>query len=66
MSSLPSVYQEVIAMSRYARFIPEKNRRETWDETVSRLVEYLKTKVELDEKTWTDLRQSVERLEVMP
>lgn len=66
MNSLPSVYQEVIAYSRYARFLPEKNRRETWDETVGRLVGYLKTKVELDEETWTDLRQAVERLEVMP
>ena len=66
MNSLPSVYQEVIAYSRYARFLPEKNRRETWDETVGRLVGYLQTKVELDEKTWKDLRQAVERLEVMP
>jgi len=66
MNSLPSVYQEVIAYSRYARFLPEKNRRETWDETVGRLVGYLQTKVELDEETWKDLRQSVERLEVMP
>jgi ribonucleoside-diphosphate reductase alpha chain len=66
MNSLPSVYQEVIAYSRYARFLPEKNRRETWEETVGRLVGYLQTKVELDEETWKDLRLAVERLEVMP
>ena len=66
MSSLPSVYQEVIAMSRYARYIPEKNRRETWEETVTRLTNYLKTKVTLDTNTWDELHNSVLKLEVMP
>ncbi len=66
MSSLPSVYQEVIAMSRYARYIPEKNRRETWKETVTRLTNYLKTKVTLDTDTWDELHNSVLNLEVMP
>ena len=66
MSSLPSVYQEVIAMSRYARYIPEKNRRETWEETVTRLTNYLKTKVTLDTDTWDELHNSVLKLEVMP
>ncbi len=66
MSSLPSVYQEVIAMSRYARFIPEKNRRETWKETVTRLTNYLKTKVNLIDDEWTELHNAVLNLEVMP
>jgi len=66
MSSLPSVYQEVIAMSRYARYMPEKKRRENWEETVTRLTEYLKTKVELDTTEWADLHNSVLNLEVMP
>ena len=66
MSSLPSVYQEVIAMSRYARYLPEKKRRENWEETVTRLTEYLKTKVELDTTEWTELYTSVLNLEVMP
>ncbi len=66
MSSLPSVYQEVIAMSRYARYIPEKNRRETWEETVTRLTNYLKTKVTLNTNTWDELHNSVLKLEVMP
>ncbi len=66
MSSLPSVYQEVIAMSRYARYIPEKKRRETWKETVTRLTDYLKTKVELTNNEWAELHNSVLNLEVMP
>jgi ribonucleoside-triphosphate reductase len=66
MSSLPSVYQEVIAMSRYARYMPEKKRRENWEETVVRLIEYLEQKVNLPEAEWTDLYNSVLNLEVMP
>lgn len=46
MNELPSVYQTVIAKSRYARYLPEKQRRETWIETVDRLIEYLVKKVE--------------------
>mgnify|MGYP000645708961 CR=1 FL=1 len=29
-------YQEFIAISRYARWLEEENRRETWDELVTR------------------------------
>ena len=46
MNELPSTYQTVIAKSRYARYIPELQRRETWEETVDRLIEYLTKKIE--------------------
>lgn len=36
----PSVYEEFIYKSRYAKWIEAENRRENWDETVSRLVYY--------------------------
>ena len=29
--------QDFIAVSRYARYLPEKRRRETWDEAVARV-----------------------------
>ena len=34
-------YREYIAASRYARFIDEKARRETWGETTQRFVDYI-------------------------
>ena len=43
-TKLPSVYQDVIALSRYARYLPTENRRETWEETVDRMVTYLSSK----------------------
>lgn len=33
-------YSEYIALSRYARWLPKKNRRETWEETVRRYVNF--------------------------
>lgn len=63
---LPTLYQQVIHSSRYARYIPEKNRRETWGETVDRLVSYLKTKTPQLEKDIEELRTAVLNLEVMP
>ena len=35
-----SLYQDYIAISRYARYLPEKKRRETWPETVNRYIEF--------------------------
>ena len=31
-------YQQYIHKSRYARYLPEEKRRETWEETVNRYV----------------------------
>jgi len=35
-NQLPTEFQRFIALSRYARWLPEENRRETWGETVAR------------------------------
>lgn len=36
---LPTAIQQFIHISKYARWIPEKNRRETWEETVDRYMD---------------------------
>ena len=62
---LLSDYQQYIAKSRYARYLPTENRRETWAETVDRYVSYFGDKypstfpIEL-------IRNSIYNLEVMP
>ena len=56
----------MIAASRYARFIPELKRRETWEETVDRMVNYLKSKNEGLDKEFKEIRQAVLNLEIMP
>ena len=70
--NLPSTYQTVIHRSRYARYIPELKRRETWEETVDRLIKYLETKSQGQAnnpafyKAMDELRSAILNLEVMP
>ncbi len=66
MSSLPTVYQDIISYSRYARYMPELKRRETWDETVDRLVDYLETKVPEAKKEIKEIREAVFKQDIMP
>ena len=42
---IPTDYQNFIAVSRYARWMEEEGRRETWEETVQRYVDYMTEKV---------------------
>ena len=35
-----SLYEDYIAVSRYARNLPEKKRREIWPETVDRYIKF--------------------------
>ena len=58
-------YQEYIHASRYARWLPEEKRRETWAETVARYVGFWEPKVS-DSDTLRELQQAIENLEVMP
>ena len=58
-----SVYEDYIAVSRYARFLPEEGRRETWSETVDRYISFF------EERTGQDLkmaRQAMRLKEVLP
>jgi len=62
-------YQEYIAASRYARYQDDKGRRETWDETVDRYVNYIFSRtpaISEDTKLKTELRSAIYNLELMP
>jgi len=60
------LYQEIIASSRYARYLPELKRRETWEETVTRLTGFIaKTQPKL-QKDIQELHKAILNLEVMP
>ena len=58
-------YQKFIAISRYARWIDEENRRETWDETVKRYVDYITEKVK-GHLPKQQIFEAIKNLEVMP
>ena len=63
---LPTDYQNFIATSRYARWLDDEGRRETWSETVSRYVDYMHDKVKFSKEDKADIEQSILGLEVMP
>lgn len=56
---LPSLYQEFIHLSRYSRWLPDKNRRETWPETVARYFDFFEE--HLQENNGFTLKKSVRR-----
>ena len=57
-------YSAYIHKSRYARYLPEESRRETWEETVDRYINFFSDK--LDKKTAAELRSSIIDMKVMP
>ena len=67
-SPFPSLYEEIIYKSRYARWIETEGRRENWDETVLRLTDYysLRTGDILPKGVFEELYDAVYNLEVMP
>jgi len=62
-------YREYIAASRYARYQDDKGRRETWDETVQRFVDYIfsRTPAITENKALKDeLYSAIKNHELMP
>lgn len=65
MTKLPTDYQTFIATSKYARWIEEEQRRESWDETVTRYITNIVDPV-VDKKVANTIWDSILNLEVMP
>ena len=65
---LPTDYQSFIHKSRYARWIQDAGRRETWDETVGRYIDNVVRRVLPDNlhSLALECEQSILGLEVMP
>ena len=57
-------YQQYIHKSRYARYLPSEERRETWKETITRYIKYWGDKLNDDERV--EIFQAIHKLEVMP
>lgn len=59
-------YQSFIHKSRYARWIESEGRRETWEETVNRYVDFFKERGQLDDESGQEVYEAIHALEVMP
>jgi len=62
---LPTDYQTFIATSRYARWLEEEGRRETWAETVDRYMVNIVGDM-LPPKDYKDIEEAILSLQVMP
>jgi ribonucleoside-triphosphate reductase len=69
---LPTPYQQFIHKSRYARWLEDEQRRENWDETVSRYVSFMADHVhnkhdyKLSDSLKEELEDAILNLRVMP
>jgi len=69
---LPTSYQEFIHLSRYSRWLPDKERRETWSETVARyfdfFIEHLKDShnYKMSKSLREELEEAILTTAVMP
>jgi ribonucleoside-triphosphate reductase len=70
MSKMPTEYQGFLHLSRYARWRDDLGRRETWEETVERYIDFFYQKsIREDwnnEVDWQELKKAIINLEVMP
>jgi ribonucleoside-triphosphate reductase len=65
-TNLPTDYQTFIATSRYARWMDDEGRRETWGETVQRFMDNIVANVNIDLKDKLDIHEAILSLQVMP
>jgi ribonucleoside-triphosphate reductase (thioredoxin) len=66
---LPHVTQLLTHMDKYSRWDDKKHRRETYDESVMRTINYFRNRPQLsvvDEDTWNSLTESMLNMEAMP
>jgi len=65
-------YQSFIHQSRYSRWLEEEGRRETWQETVTRLLDFYRSFLKnnhgysIPEELYTDLYVAIVTMQVMP
>ena len=67
MGKIEDELSTYIHLSKYARWIEKENRRETWDETVDRLINYWFNRYpSLGIEIFMELREAIYKREVMP
>lgn len=65
----PSFYEEFIYKSRYSRWLDTEKRRENWDETVHRYLDFIFNHIDLkdnDGELYGELYNAIYNLEIMP
>lgn len=59
-------YEQFIHASRYARWLPEKGRRETWEETINRYLDFFEERGQINATERLELFEAIQLTNVMP
>jgi len=59
-------YQSFIHKSRYARWLDVENRRETWEETIQRYIDFWKEREQLNDEEALEIYEAIHSMDVMP
>lgn len=68
----PSMYENFIYVSRYARWLENEKRREVWSETVSRYLDFMKDHLEknhnykISNSLYTELYDFIHQFKTLP
>lgn len=68
----PDMYSSFIYKSRYARWLEDEKRRENWDETITRYLSFINTKLgrefgyTIEPNLYDELFNAIYNLEIMP
>jgi len=66
----PNLASEFVALRSYCRWLPELNRRETWEEVVERVTLFLHAEAphssKIPSKVWTSIKEGMLSFEIMP
>ena len=65
-NQLPTDYQTFIATSRYARWLDEEGRRETWSETVGRFMDNIVKPSGISDQDIAEIHEAILGLQIMP
>lgn len=65
---LPTAFEQYIHISRYSRWLEDKGRRETWEETVQRYCDFFSKRFnnKYDDVIFNELKPAILKCEVMP
>lgn len=72
MNKLPTLYQNFIHLSRYSRWLDDKKRRETWNETVTRYMDFFvehldkNQRYKMSKNIYDEVKRHITGLKVVP
>jgi ribonucleoside-triphosphate reductase len=71
LTTFSNPLQQVVQFDKYAKYIPELQRRETWEETTQRVIDFFEDQLhergmKLENETWAELTKAMLNLEALP